>query len=195
MLLGGQCRRSFDLPHDASSGVFVARLILLQPADGSVNHCPPKIRTGGRGHESLSPVLPGLDPPVDLADHHPEPGTCFLSSRVPHLALSAGSSRGPISLDISPYIRLPSLGAQTPAMLDLYLVFVQAWLQSMQQSSSALVLGRSRVLRPAFVQPDWCTTTQSNYATGNGHRRPEMRGTEEVNVSTILYLLSGTKLL
>src|ERR1019366_3493197 len=88
--------------------------------------------------------------------------TCYLN-RTYHVL----TTRCLISIDISPYVRLVWLRAQTPGMLDFYSAFVWAWLQPTRPSSLALALDWSTVLRPKFVQPGCtgefvhpgCTTT------------------------------------
>ena len=89
-----------------------------------MNHRRPKIRSGSRRHEFLPSVLRGLDAFADLAAHHLDPGTCFLL-RVYRILRSKPASRfrGLISIDISPYVRLVWLRAQTPGMLDFYSAF------------------------------------------------------------------------
>jgi hypothetical protein len=61
-----------------------------------------------------------------------------------------------ISIDISPYVRLVWLCAQTPGMIQFLFGLCLALLQPTRPSSRALVIDCSRGLRLTFVQPG-CT--------------------------------------
>src|ERR1019366_370287 len=78
--------------------------------------------------------------------------TCYLN-RTYHVL----TTRCLISIDISPYVRLVWLRAQTPGMLDFYSAFVWAWLQPTRPSSLALAL-------------DWSTCTEAQVCATRLHR-------------------------